>query len=262
MQLNYYPVLDHKRENAVEIQNKIQKDQENQNKVFWNIVENFKDSNTVIVWWWDGFMLDSIKKYYDFDKRNEDNPIFFGINCGTLWFLLNDIEIENLPKNLDEIHIAEINPIQVQITTNDGKKIINYALNDIVIGGNIWDYFSYIVKWETFSTNIMWTGLIFSTPIGTTAYRLNAGWPLLPVKCNLWWMMWIASKPFHYKTFSKQTVEIIMTWRNNFSCFVDGYWWKVDNIKKIEIKKTDHLIKLWFIENFETKRVLLAEQKI
>ena len=254
--LKYYPVLDTKREKAIEIKKK------NQINKFWNILENFKDCNIVLVWGGDGFMLDTVKKYYDFEKNNEENPIFFGINCGTLGFLLNDIEIESLPKKTDELHITEINPIEVTIETVDWEIHKNYAINDIVIGWNIWDYFNFAVNWETFAVNTMWTWMIISTPTGTTAYWLNAWWPLIPVKCNLRWMMWIASKPFHYKTFTKQTVEIQATWRTNISCFVDGYGWKVENIKNIKLQKTDHQIKLWFLENFETKRILLAEQKI
>jgi hypothetical protein len=49
-------------------------------------------------------MLDAMKKYYDFNKTSDENKIFFGVNCGTLGFLLNDIyELEKIPKTREEI---------------------------------------------------------------------------------------------------------------------------------------------------------------
>ena len=74
--------------------------------------------------------------------------------------------------------------------------------------------------------------------------------------------MGIAAHPFRYKTFQKQTLKIFPSSKSSISCFVDGYSGRVKNIKKVEISQTNHNVKLGFIQNFETKRILLAEQKI
>ncbi|MEI6118075.1 MAG: hypothetical protein WCP92_02185 [bacterium] len=53
-------------------------------------------------------MLDAMKKYYDFTKTPEENKLFFGVNCGTLGFLLNDIhELDKIPKTREEIDIVK-----------------------------------------------------------------------------------------------------------------------------------------------------------
>ena len=46
-----------------------------------------QSSNVIIVCGGDGFMLRAIQKFYRFSKP------FFGINCGTIGFLMNQILI-------------------------------------------------------------------------------------------------------------------------------------------------------------------------
>jgi hypothetical protein len=53
-------------------------------------------------------MLDAMKKYYDFNKTPQENKLFFGVNCGTLGFLLNDVyELEKIPKTREEIDVIK-----------------------------------------------------------------------------------------------------------------------------------------------------------
>ena len=44
---------------------------------------SIKKCNTIIVAGGDGFMLRSLKKYYNFQKS------FYGVNCGSVGFLMN-----------------------------------------------------------------------------------------------------------------------------------------------------------------------------
>ncbi len=54
-------------------------------------------------------MLDAMKKNYDFKKSSDENKLFFGVNCGTLGFLLNDINPwdKKLPKTIEEVDIIK-----------------------------------------------------------------------------------------------------------------------------------------------------------
>lgn len=84
-------------------------------------------------------MLDTMKKYFD------ENKLFFGVNCGTLGFLLNEGDHHQLPQTMDQIDVVETHPMQVQVITQQEKHHLLYALNDVVIGGNILDYFGFAV---------------------------------------------------------------------------------------------------------------------
>jgi len=98
-------------------------------------------------------MLDVMKKYFD------EGNLFFGVNCGTLGFLLNNIQEKNLPKSFKELDMVKVHPMQVEVITQEATRHILYAINDVVIGGNILDYFSFDLKGELFEKQISGTGL-------------------------------------------------------------------------------------------------------
>lgn len=71
-------------------------------------------------------MLDTMKKYFD------EGKMFFGVNCGTLGFLLNHID-RSLPQTFDQIDVVETHPMQVEVITHEEKHHLLYALNDVVV---------------------------------------------------------------------------------------------------------------------------------
>ena len=73
-------------------------------------------SNIVIVAGGDGFMLRTIKKYYQLKKS------FYGINCGTIGFLMNKFSSSNLENRIKKTKVFNINPIEAKIVTAGKKK--------------------------------------------------------------------------------------------------------------------------------------------
>ena len=74
----------------------------------------------------DGFMLRNLKKFYNLQKP------FYGINCGTIGFLMNkNQKIFLLSKKIEKANKFTINPIEAKIT-NSKKKIFKLiAVNEI-----------------------------------------------------------------------------------------------------------------------------------
>ena len=71
------------------------------NKLEKKIIQKFKNypvknSDCIVVCGGDGFMLNSLKKFSKFNKP------FYGINCGTFGFLLNDFSIKDLKKKINK----------------------------------------------------------------------------------------------------------------------------------------------------------------
>lgn len=111
------------------------------------ITDDESKANAYLVGGGDGFMLDAMKRKYDFSRSPEDNKLFFGVNCGTLGFLLNDLQgVERLPRTREEIDIVKGYIMQVEILKKDTSKEIRYAINDVVVGGNVLDYFKFFVE--------------------------------------------------------------------------------------------------------------------
>ena len=53
-----------------------------------------KESDFFMVFGGDGFMLNTIKKFYRFKKP------FYGVNCGSYGFLMNKFDVNNLKKKI------------------------------------------------------------------------------------------------------------------------------------------------------------------
>ncbi|MCX6824450.1 MAG: hypothetical protein NT085_04985 [candidate division SR1 bacterium] len=260
-ELLYYPILDSYREKAQEIEKKIQ---EGLYKDL-NLTDNEEEANAYLVGGGDGFMLDTIKKKYDFEKLPEENKLFFGINCGTLGFLLNDVnDITTLPKTMEEIDKVKAHLMKVEILKMDAQKEIKYAINDVVIGGNLLDYFKFDITSGQVNKRFHGTGVIVSTALGSSAYWLNNGGPILPAESQLRGISGLASLPFGHQVIKPEEMKIKIKGRTPIMVGVDGYGGRVDDVQELTLSPTQHYATIAFFKDtpFDTKRMLLAEEKL
>ena len=93
---------------------------------------------------------------------------------------------------------------------------------------------------------------------------MNKGWPMIPAESKVWWISGLAALPFGYKIIRPEEVNIKIKWRTPVMVWVDGYAWRVDDIKELTISSTDHYASMAFAKwtSFDTKRMLLAEEKL
>lgn len=236
-------------------------DKQIKDKLYNNLsfTDNIDKANVILVWGWDGFMLDTIKQYMHLNK------IFLGINCGTLGFLLNPIDdIRELPENTKDINIVEETTIRTTVTDMKWNKKTQYGINDIAIWGNILDWFNIKINGESIQEEIQWTWLLISTPIWSTAYWLKMWWPLLPLKSNLWWILGIWTRPFNYKVLEPEEITIDINGRSPVITWVDGYGGKIDDVREVKLDTCNQTVKIWFVkwQQFETKRVMMASKII
>lgn len=253
--IRYYPVIDNK-PSTEKIRAQIQA------QLWTNMIltDNIDDANAILVGWWDGFMLDTIKEYCHLNK------IFVWMNYGTLWFLLNKIQtIEELPKTIQELDIIEEVTPKVTINTEDGSQYVTYAINDVVIGKHVLDYFHFDVHHGNEQKSIKWSAFIVSTGIGSTWYRLGNWGGIIPLHSKLRGIMWLAAKPFEYNWIAPCRIHITTHGKQLPDIGVDGYGPGFHkNISDVIIESDWTSIKLWFTkeEEFETRRHLMANQKL
>lgn len=263
--IKFYPVIDARPESKKVIE-QIEKDLNNT----LNITNNIQEANAILVWWWDWFMLDVLKKYY-----KQWLP-FIWVNCWTLWFLMNQWkDLSLLPGSLWEYDFIEENFLEVEATTKNWQLIKTKCINDIVIGNNILDYIKVDIKQTSNNStqqnveniikqSIKWTWLVITNPIWSTAYWLNLWWPLIPLKSNKWGVMWIAALPFRYKLMDPQELLIEVSSRTPVNIWVDWYGWLIENIEKLIIKPSQDSVKIWFMnsQNFDSRRFDLLQEKL
>ena len=132
-------------------------------------------SNCIVVFGGDGFMLKNLKKYYRYNKP------FYGVNCGSYGFLMNNSSIDNLEKKISKSKKTIINSLSVNCSYSNGLRKNLIAINEISIfrqskqtaSLNISVGRKQIIK------NLIGDGVLVSTPAGSTAYNLSVHGPIL-----------------------------------------------------------------------------------
>ena len=141
---------------------------------------SIKSSNVIIVLGGDGFMLQTLKKYYKYNKP------FYGINTGTFGFLMNRYEDNNLIKKISKAKQISICPLQMKALTKNRRMISAIAINEISLLRQtrqtaclqIFNGKKILIK------KLICDGILISTPAGSTAYNLSVGGPILSLNSN------------------------------------------------------------------------------
>jgi NAD+ kinase len=218
--------------------------------------------DVVIVLGGDGTMLRAIHKYMHHDVK------FFGMNFGTIGFLMNRVvDVGQLIKTIENAIEVSVPIISNQIM--DSKGII-YELNGInelsVLrtshnAANLRISIDSIVRME----KLLADGIVISTPIGSTAYNFSLHGQILPVESNLLSMMPVSPfRPRHWRgalisNKSSITIDVLDHQIRTVNASVDFY--TIQNVAKIESKiNFDKQIKLLYDKDCNIHQKLLNEQ--
>ena len=148
-------------------------------KNFLKKIKNFSisSSNIFIVIGGDGFMLQTLKKYYKLKKP------FYGINSGNYGFLMNKFLIKNTIKNLLRAKPVSIYPLVMTVKNNQGIIKKSIAINEISIlrQSKQAAFISIKNKKNFIIKKLICDGILVSTPAGSTAYNLSVHGPILPL---------------------------------------------------------------------------------
>ncbi len=129
----------------------------------------------------DGFMLQTLHKYI------ETNTPVFGMNFGSIGFLLNTFSTENLMQRLANADTVTLHPLEMTAVTEDGTQHSAQAINEVSLlrqtrqAAKIRIKVDDVVRIE----ELICDGVLVATPAGSTAYNLSARGPIVPLKANL-----------------------------------------------------------------------------
>lgn len=140
-----------------------------------------KSAEAIVALGGDGFMLQTLHMFTDMAK-----PIY-GMNFGSLGFLMNEYREDGLETRLDAAEAAQIHPLRMRATTCGGKLTEALAFNEVSLlrqtrqAGKI----RIIVDGKVRIGELICDGVLVSTPTGSTAYNLSAHGPILPMDADL-----------------------------------------------------------------------------
>lgn len=125
----------------------------------------------------DGFMLQTLH------GTQALNVPVYGMNRGTVGFLMNSYTSDELLDRLAEAEEAVINPLVMTATTRDGTRIEALAINEVSLlrAGPQAAKLEICVDGRPRMDELVCDGALVSTPAGSTAYNYSAHGPILPI---------------------------------------------------------------------------------
>ncbi len=129
----------------------------------------------------DGFMLHTL-------HRTQELPApVYGMNRGTVGFLMNEYGAEDLPDRLAGAEEAVINPLSMRATTTAGEVQTALAINEVSLlrAGPQAAKLKITVDGKTRMEELVCDGALVATPAGSTAYNYSAHGPILPIGADV-----------------------------------------------------------------------------
>jgi len=125
----------------------------------------------------DGFMLQTLH-----ETQNLDVPVY-GLNCGTIGFLMNAFAAEGLVERLRAAIEEVINPLAMFARTEDGAQHEALAINEVSLlrAGPQAAKLRISIDGRERLPELVCDGALVCTPAGSTAYNYSAHGPILPI---------------------------------------------------------------------------------
>ena len=150
-----------------------------------NLVKKYKDysapeADVIVALGGDGLMLQTLH-----DNIEEAKPIF-GINKGSVGFLMNDYNDDDLLERIESATLTKVYPLQMTVKTEQ-EEISAKAINEVSLLRQTYQAAKIKIKIDDKIRleELICDGILLATPAGSTAYNLSAHGPILPITSNL-----------------------------------------------------------------------------
>jgi NAD+ kinase len=129
----------------------------------------------------DGFMLETLHR-----NLGRQTPVY-GMNCGSVGFLMNTFNEDDLPSRLARAQVAVLHPLRMHAVTDTGRVEEAVALNEVSLLRQLRQAakIRITVDGRVRLQELICDGILVSTPAGSTAYNLSAHGPIVPLSANL-----------------------------------------------------------------------------
>lgn len=142
---------------------------------------NAQDIDAIVAVGGDGFMLETLHLHI------EDGTPVYGLNKGSIGFLLNEYSEKNLLERINNAVDSHIHPLEMKCTTIDGQVIYALAINEVSLLRTTGQAAKIKIKVDgiTHMEELICDGVLVATPAGSSAYNYSNGGMILPIGSNL-----------------------------------------------------------------------------
>jgi NAD+ kinase len=209
----------------------------------------------------DGLMLRVLHAF-------ENCPIpIYGINCGTVGFLMNSFDANSLMENISKAEISVIHPLRMNAIDQENQPHSIIAVNEVALirQSNQASKIKIEVNQQLRLACLTADGVMVATPAGSTAYNLSAGGPIIPFGAEIVALTPIS--PFRPRKFngallpenSKIKFEILESQTRPVIASADSR--EVRNVISVEVFQEKKIsFKILFDSNHSLEERIIREQ--
>lgn len=136
-----------------------------------------EEADVIVALGGDGFMLHTLH-----GTQHLDTPVY-GMNCGTIGFLMNEFHEEELTERLKAAEEEVINPLSMTAAGEDGEIHSALAINEVSLlrAGPQAAKLQVSIDGKVRMEELICDGALVATPAGSTAYNYSARGPIIPI---------------------------------------------------------------------------------
>ncbi|MCE2993050.1 MAG: NAD kinase [Alphaproteobacteria bacterium] len=135
------------------------------------------DLDVIIALGGDGLMLKVLHRY------THSNIPIYGMNRGSVGFLLNEYNPDNLLERINNASTVKLFPLEMKVETIDAEIKTELAVNEVSLlrQTNQAARIKIIIDGKERIDSLVCDGVLVATPAGSTAYNLAANGPIIPL---------------------------------------------------------------------------------
>lgn len=141
----------------------------------------FDEADVIVALGGDGFMLQTLHGTQHLPAS------VYGMNRGTVGFLMNEYSEDDLPERLAAAEEAVLNPLSMTAVDADGTEHHALAINEVSLlrAGPQAARLKITVDGRLRMSELVCDGALVATPAGSTAYNYSAHGPVLPIGADV-----------------------------------------------------------------------------
>ena len=138
-----------------------------------------EEADVIVAIGGDGFLLFVLQQEYA-------APVY-GMNCGSIGFLLNSKCIDGLAYKLENAKKYILHPLRMEALSHKHPPVILHGINEVCLWrqGVQAAKIAINIDGRNRMECLIGDGVLLATPAGSTAYNLSAHGPILPMGSNL-----------------------------------------------------------------------------
>ena len=219
------------------------------------------EADTIVALGGDGFVLQTLH------QTLETGLPVYGMNRGTIGFLMNDYIVQDLPARIARAEAATINPLRMRAEDTHGETHDALAINEVALlretrqTANIAIHINDKLRMPM----LVCDGVLVATPAGSTAYNFSAHGPIIPMGAPLIALTAISAfRPRRWRgallpETARIAFEVLDPRKRPVSATADNT--EVRDVKHVEVGVAqDHTLTLLFDPDHGLEERFLTEQ--